>query len=147
MSLKTKLRGLSPRGNYTERATAACRRSFCLFLRIESCVVSTIDHYIRILGFLDRISYLFFKVAPHLHSRGRVDPFRDPLLLRKFGSSGNRTRTSGSVARNSWPLDHRDGQEMSLACLIQFCWVHVNPSPHWSNFKTFQMRTWYIRIN
>jgi hypothetical protein len=31
----------------------------------------------------------------------------DPLLLRKSGSSGNRTRTSGSVARNS--LDHRSG--------------------------------------
>jgi hypothetical protein len=28
-----------------------------------------------------------------------VDPVPDPLL-RKFGSAGNRTRTSGSVARN-----------------------------------------------
>jgi hypothetical protein len=30
-----------------------------------------------------------------------VDPVPDPLLLRKSGSAGNRTRTSGSVARNS----------------------------------------------
>jgi hypothetical protein len=30
-----------------------------------------------------------------------VDPVPDPLLLRKSGSVGNRTRTSGSVARNS----------------------------------------------
>jgi hypothetical protein len=36
-----------------------------------------------------------------------VDPVPDPLLLRKYGSAGNRTRTSGSVARN-WPLDQRD---------------------------------------
>jgi hypothetical protein len=30
-----------------------------------------------------------------------VDPVPDPLLLRKYGSAGNRTRTPGSVARNS----------------------------------------------
>jgi hypothetical protein len=33
-----------------------------------------------------------------------VDPVPDPLLLRKSGSAGNRTRTSESVARNS---DHK----------------------------------------
>jgi hypothetical protein len=30
-----------------------------------------------------------------------VDPFPDPLLLRKSVGAGNRTRTSGSVARNT----------------------------------------------
>jgi hypothetical protein len=30
-----------------------------------------------------------------------VDPVPNPLLLRKSGSARNRTRTSGSVARNS----------------------------------------------
>jgi hypothetical protein len=30
-----KLHGLSPRANYTDRATAACRRSDCQLLRIE----------------------------------------------------------------------------------------------------------------
>jgi hypothetical protein len=30
-----------------------------------------------------------------------VDPVPGPLLLRKSGSAGNQTRTSGSVARNS----------------------------------------------
>jgi hypothetical protein len=30
-----------------------------------------------------------------------VDPIPDSLLLRKSGSTGNRTRTPGSVARNS----------------------------------------------
>jgi hypothetical protein len=30
-----------------------------------------------------------------------VDPVPEPMLLRNCGSPGNRTRTSGSVARNS----------------------------------------------
>jgi hypothetical protein len=46
-----------------------------------------------------------------LYSRGWVDPVRDPLLLRKSGSAENRTRNSGSVSRNSTPLDHRGGRE------------------------------------
>jgi hypothetical protein len=29
------LRGLNPQANYTDRATAACRRSYCQLLRIE----------------------------------------------------------------------------------------------------------------
>jgi hypothetical protein len=32
---KTKLRGLSPRANYTDRAAAACRRSDCQLVQIE----------------------------------------------------------------------------------------------------------------
>jgi hypothetical protein len=64
-------------------------------------VVSVTDPYGRILGFLDRSLYFFFQVAPQLYSRGWVDPAPDPLLLRKCGSAGNRTRISGSVARNS----------------------------------------------
>jgi hypothetical protein len=32
---KKTLHGLSPRANYTDRATAACRRSDCQLLRIE----------------------------------------------------------------------------------------------------------------
>jgi hypothetical protein len=38
--LKTKLHGLSPRANYTDRATAACRRSDCQLLRIEGATWS-----------------------------------------------------------------------------------------------------------
>jgi hypothetical protein len=33
-------------------------------------VVSVIDPYSRILGFLDRSRYVFFQVAPQLYSRG-----------------------------------------------------------------------------
>jgi hypothetical protein len=64
-------------------------------------VVSVTDPYGHILGFLDWSLYLFFQVAPQFYSRGWVDPVPDPLLLRKSGSIGNQTWTSGSVARNS----------------------------------------------
>jgi hypothetical protein len=37
---ETKLHGLSPRANYTDRATAACRRSDCQLLRIEGATWS-----------------------------------------------------------------------------------------------------------
>jgi hypothetical protein len=63
-------------------------------------VVSVTDPYGRILGFLDQSSYFFFQVAPQLYSRGWVDPFPDPLLLKTSGSARNRTRASGSVDRN-----------------------------------------------
>jgi hypothetical protein len=35
-----KLHGLSPRANYTDRATAACRRSSCQLLQIEGATWS-----------------------------------------------------------------------------------------------------------
>jgi hypothetical protein len=37
---KKKLHGLSPQANYTDRATAACRRSDCQLLRIECAMWS-----------------------------------------------------------------------------------------------------------
>jgi hypothetical protein len=57
-----KLHGLSPRANYTDRATAACRRSDCQLLRIKGYhLVSVTDPYFRILGFLDRSRYFSIK--------------------------------------------------------------------------------------
>jgi hypothetical protein len=64
-------------------------------------VVSVTNLYGRNLGFLDRSSYFFFQAAPQLCSQSWVDPVPNPLLLRKSSSAGNRTGTSGSVARNS----------------------------------------------
>jgi hypothetical protein len=64
-------------------------------------VVILTDPYGRNLGFLDRSRYIVIQVAPQLYSRGWVDPVTDPLLLRKSGSAGIRTRTCGPVARNS----------------------------------------------
>jgi hypothetical protein len=43
------------------------------------------------LSFLYRNLY-FCQVAPHLSSRGRVDPIPDTLLFKKSGSAQNRTR-------------------------------------------------------
>jgi hypothetical protein len=37
---KTKLHGLTQRANYTDRATAACRRSDCQLLRIQGATWS-----------------------------------------------------------------------------------------------------------
>jgi hypothetical protein len=49
-----KLHGLSPRANYTDRATAACRRSASQRFADKGChVVSVTDPYGRILEFLD----------------------------------------------------------------------------------------------
>jgi hypothetical protein len=76
-------------------------KSVATFADRGCCVVSTTDPYGRILGFLGRSRYFFFQVAPQLYSRGWVDPVTEPLLLRKSGTAENRTRTSGSVARNS----------------------------------------------
>ena len=43
-----KPRGLSPQANYTDRAAAAGRRSYCQLLRIEGChVVSATDPHGR----------------------------------------------------------------------------------------------------
>jgi hypothetical protein len=78
---KKKLRGLSPRANYSDRRSRRGGSS--------TAVISF---------FLDRSRYFFFQVAPQLYSRGWVDPVPDPLLLWRSGSAGNRTRTSGSVA-------------------------------------------------
>jgi hypothetical protein len=85
------------------RRTIATERPL-LVVEVNSSVcnvVSVIDPYGRILGLLDWSSYFFFQAAPQLYSRGWVDPLSDPLLLRKSASAGNRTRTSGYVARNS----------------------------------------------
>jgi hypothetical protein len=59
---KKKLHGLSPRANYTDRATADCRRSNCQHLADRGChVVSVTDPYCRILGFVDRSRYFSIK--------------------------------------------------------------------------------------
>jgi hypothetical protein len=51
----TLLHGLCPRANYTDQATAACRRSDWQLFADRGChVVSVTDPYGRILSFLDR---------------------------------------------------------------------------------------------
>jgi hypothetical protein len=100
--LKTKLRGMSLRANYTDLSDRRLSAKLVTTFADRGCyVVSVADPHGRILVFLDRSLYFFFQVAPQLYSRGRVDPVPSPLLLRKSGSAGNRTWTSESVAGNS----------------------------------------------
>jgi hypothetical protein len=62
LGLKTKLHGLGPRANFTDRETAACRRSDCQLSADRGChVVSVMDPYGSILGFLDRSRYFSIK--------------------------------------------------------------------------------------
>jgi hypothetical protein len=64
------------------------------------------------LGFLDRSRY-FIEIAPQLSSRGWVGPVPDPLLLRKSGSAGNRTRDLWICSQELWSLDHRGGHRLN----------------------------------
>jgi hypothetical protein len=97
---------------WPESASELCRPSDrCLSAKIvptfadRGChVVSFTDPYDRIHDFLDRSRYFFFEIAPQFYSGGWVDRITNSLLVRKSGSVWNRTRTSGSVARNS---DHQ----------------------------------------
>jgi hypothetical protein len=68
---KIKLRGLSPRANYTDRATAVCQTKLVSNFAARGChVVSVTNPYGRNLGFIDRNRYFFFQVAPQLYSQG-----------------------------------------------------------------------------
>jgi hypothetical protein len=59
--------------------------------------------------FLDRSRYFIFQVAPKLYSGSWVGTVPNPLLLRKYGSVGNRTRNLWICSQELWTLDHRDG--------------------------------------
>jgi hypothetical protein len=100
---KNKLRGLSPSASelYRPSSHLLSAKLVPTFANRGCRVVSVTDSYGSILVFLDRSRYFFFQVAPQLYSRGWMDLVPDPLLLRKSCCAGNRTRTSGSVARNS----------------------------------------------
>jgi hypothetical protein len=61
----------SLQANYTNRATAACQRSLCQLLRIESVAWSAQQIPTAVnLGFLDRSRYFSIQVAPQLSSQG-----------------------------------------------------------------------------
>jgi len=48
-----------------------------------------------------------------------VDPVPDPLLLRKSGSAGDRTRDLCICSQKLWPLDHRGG--LAICTLLLIC--------------------------
>jgi hypothetical protein len=81
----------SPQANCTEWPTATGRLILVPYFVGVAWSARLVPTAVN-LGFLDRSRYFFFQVAPHLSSRGWVDPVPDPLLLRKSDSAGNRTR-------------------------------------------------------
>jgi hypothetical protein len=85
-AIKTKLCGFSPRVNYTDRATATCRRSWCQLLPDIGChVVSATDPHGRILGSLDRSRYIFISSrAPKFQTRGSGPPCLTPNSQKKW---------------------------------------------------------------
>jgi hypothetical protein len=94
---KLKLRGFSSRANYTDRATAACRRSWCQPLRIE--------------------------IVSRGQRGGSLQPQcwfsrPEPLLFLSISSPLVLTRLSGPLSRpcsqELWPLDHRGGPPLVL---------------------------------
>ena len=81
------------------------------------------------LCFLDQSRYLFIQVAPQLTSRGWVDPVPDPLLLRRSGSAGNRTRDLCISSQKLWPPDHRGGRSGARRVNVVRCdVVSVTPT-------------------
>jgi hypothetical protein len=72
MKKQNKLHGLSPRANYTDRATAACRRSDCQLLRIKGATWSAWRIPWPYSRFSRQEPLLFYQVAPQLYSRGCV---------------------------------------------------------------------------
>jgi hypothetical protein len=75
------LHGLSPRANYTDQATAACRQSDCQLLQIESATWSAWRIPTAVFSVSRQEPLLFYQVAPQLYSRGWVHPIPDPLLF------------------------------------------------------------------
>jgi hypothetical protein len=64
--------------------------------------------------------YYFFQISPQLYSRGWADPVPDPLLLRKSGSDGNRTRDLWICSQELWSLDYRGGRStfFYITCIL-----------------------------
>jgi hypothetical protein len=107
---------LSPQVNYTDWVTATCRRNLVpTFVdrgmsRSQGGGSPTVVN----LCFLDRSRYFSFNyllIYPH---KGWVDPVPDPLLLRKCGSAGNRTRDLWVSSQELWLLDQRGGPGLCL---------------------------------
>jgi hypothetical protein len=88
MTKKLNSMAFSPQANYTDRATAACWRSYCQLLRIEGVTwsVQWIPMAVNF-GFLDQSRYFSIQVTPQLSSRGWVDPVPDPLLRKSANDS------------------------------------------------------------
>jgi hypothetical protein len=126
----------SPLVNYTNWVTATGRWILVPTFSVDrgsSCGQHSGTPKAVNLSFIDRSRYIFFQVAPHLSSRGWVDPVPDPLLLRKSGSAGDRTRDLCDCSQKLWPLDHRGGRGR-----------HLMVSLLSSHFYAWVIGTWFV---
>jgi hypothetical protein len=101
----------SPQANYTDWATATCRRNLEPTFADRGVSLGQRGGSPTVVNrsFLDRSRYFLLQVAPHLCSRGWVSPVSDPQLIRKSDSTGNRTRDLCICNQELWPLDNRGG--------------------------------------
>ena len=67
-----------------------------------------------------------------------MDPVPDPLLLRKSGSAGNRTRDLCICSQKLCPLDHRGGQKK-----ITFYFVEEGPGRGSEDIKEECKVSWF----
>jgi hypothetical protein len=103
---KTKLHGLSPRANHTDRATAACRRSDCQLFRIEGATwsawrISTAVYswYIRVKLPVKRFPYFNEPETKDLYSTCTC-PVDQSLNLHKQFPSNHFSNTVPSLSRS-----------------------------------------------
>jgi hypothetical protein len=83
------LRGLSPRANYTDRATATSRRSWCQLFADRGChVVSVTDPYGRILGFLNRSRSFSSKQLLNCTHKAEWTPFQTHYFSKNLVAPG-----------------------------------------------------------
>jgi hypothetical protein len=102
----------SPQANYTDWATATCRRNLVptFVYRGVSRGQRSGSPMVVNLSFLDRSRYFSFKSLLIYPFKVWVDPVPDLLLLRKSGSAGDRTRDLWFSSNEVWSLDHRRSQ-------------------------------------
>jgi hypothetical protein len=104
-----------PQEIYTNRAAATCRRNLCQLLWLEGCrLVSGTKSHDRQSRLYRPQPLLFIQLASQLFSRGWVDPVKNPPLLRKSGSTGNRTRYLWIWSQELWPLD-----DLPITCIYE----------------------------
>jgi hypothetical protein len=101
--IKTKLRGFIPQANYTDRATAACRRSLCQLVLIEAVAwaAQRIPTAVN-LGFLAPEPLLFHSSSSSVILMRLSGPRSTPTTSQKnLVAPGIEPETSGSVAGNT----------------------------------------------
>jgi hypothetical protein len=85
-------------------------------------------------------------MSPQISSLGWVDPVPDPLLLRKSGSAGNRTRGLCICSQELWPLDHRGGHPRRIHLLYKPLGVSYAASRlRWTLYNASDISKFYFK--